>query len=102
MRENLGNQRLTFIEPFGSEIKGNMLRTKSFPALHINKDGYFPKQNDGCNCGVGVCATIGIMFREFLSGNEEFLLDDLFSRANMPMHCCESSGKFLVIICPLR
>ncbi len=51
-------------------------------------------QNDGCNCGVGVCATIGIMFREFLPRNEDFLLDDLFSRANMPMHRCESSGEF--------
>ena len=101
-RENLGSQRITFIEPFGSENKGNMLRTESFPALRVNEDGYFPMQNDGCNCGVGVCAMIGILFRDFLPRNEDFLFDDLFSRANMPMHCCESSGKFLVIICPLR
>ena len=45
-------------------------------------------------CVVGVCATIGIMFRDFIPRNEDFLLDDLFSRANMPMHRCESSGEF--------
>ncbi len=94
MRESLGSQRITFIEPFGSETEGNMLGTESFPALRINEDGYFPMQNDGCNCGVGVCAIIGIMFRDFLPRNEDFLLDDMFSRANMPMHRCESSGKF--------
>jgi hypothetical protein len=94
MRENLGNQQITFIEQYGSETEGNMLGTESFPELHVNKDGYFPMQNDGCNCGVGVCATIGIMFRDFLPRNEDFLLDDLFSRANMPMHRCESSGEF--------
>jgi len=43
---------------------------------------------------VCVCVTIGIMFREFLPRNKDSLLDDFFSRANMPMHRCESSGKF--------
>jgi hypothetical protein len=71
-----------------------MLGAESFPALRVNEDGYFPMQNDGCNCGVGVCATIGIMFRNFLPRNEDFLLDD-FSRANMPMHPrCQGSGAF--------
>ena len=89
---NLGSQRISLIEPFGSDIEGNMLGSESFPALHV-KDGYFPMQKDGYNCGVGVCATIGILFRDFLPRNDDFLFDDLFSKANMPMQHCERSGE---------
>ena len=42
MRENLGSQRIIFIDTSGSETEGNMLGTESFPALCINEDGYFP------------------------------------------------------------
>ena len=38
IRENLGSQQTTFIEPLGSETEGIMLGTESFPALHINED----------------------------------------------------------------
>ncbi|KAI2506508.1 hypothetical protein MHU86_7918 [Fragilaria crotonensis] len=87
------------MEPFGSNTEGDMLGTDLFPALRVNEDGYFPLQSDGYNCGVGVCATIGILFREFLPRNDDFLFDDLFSRANMPTFCCENSGE---IFCHMR
>jgi hypothetical protein len=93
MKSNLGSQRISFIEPFGSNTEGDMLGTDFFPALRVTEDGYFPLQKDGYNCGVGVCATIGILFRELLPRNEDFLFDDLFSRANMPTYRCESSGE---------
>jgi len=38
MREYLGSQQITFIEPYGSETEGNMLATESFPALRVNED----------------------------------------------------------------
>jgi hypothetical protein len=94
MKSNLGSQQISFIEPFGSNTEGDMLGTDFFPALRVTEDGYFPLQKDGYNCGVGVCATIGILFREFIPRNEDFLFDDLFSRANMPIFCCENSGEF--------
>ena len=94
MNANLGSQRISFIEPLGSDIEGNMLGSESFPALRLSEDGYFPMQKDGYNCGVGVCATIGILFRDFLPRNDDFLFDDLFSTANMPMQHCERSGEF--------
>jgi hypothetical protein len=94
MKSNLGSQQISFIEPFGSNTEGDMLGTNFFPALRVTEDGYFPLQKDGYNCGVGVCATIGILFREFIPQNEDFLFDDLFSRANMPTFCCGNSGEF--------
>ena len=43
-----------------------MLGSELFPALRVGEDGYFPMQHDGCNCGIGICATIGIVLRDFL------------------------------------
>ena len=94
MKANLGSQRISFIEPFGSEIEGNMLGSELFPALRVGEDGYFPMQQDGCNCGIGICATIGIVLRDFLPQNDDFLFDDLFSKANMPLQHCETSCEY--------
>ncbi len=91
MRDNSGSQQISFIEPFGSELDGNMFGTESFPALRVVEKGYFPKQIDGWNCGVGVCATIGIVFRHFLSRN--FIYNELFLHSNMSLKRCDRSGE---------
>ena len=41
-----------------------------------------------------ICATIGIVLRDFLPQNDDFLFDDLFSKANMPLQHCETSCEY--------
>ncbi|KAI2490875.1 hypothetical protein MHU86_23698 [Fragilaria crotonensis] len=76
VRERLGHEVANALSNYNNHMSNLLVKVK-----------------DGYNCGVGVCATIGILFREFLPRNEDFLFDDLFSRANMPTYRCESSGE---------
>jgi len=96
MKSNLGSQQISFIEPFGSNTEGDMLGTDFFPALRVTEDGYFPLQKDGYNCGVGVCATIGILFREFIPRNEDFLFDDLFPEQTCRFFVVKTVVSFFV------
>jgi hypothetical protein len=70
---------MKWLSPFGKKFEGNMLGTKSFPALCIAEENMLPKQEDGCNCGLGIVAAIGIILRnicsekvEQMSFNEQF------------------------------
>ena len=48
---------MSWLEPFGSELNGNMKGTHLFPSLRFPLgSNYLPFQQDGYNCGVGICA----------------------------------------------
>jgi hypothetical protein len=70
---------MKWLSPFGKKFEGNMLGTKSFPALRLPETNLLPLQNDGWNFGVGVIAAVGIFLQnvcnekvERMSFNEQF------------------------------
>jgi hypothetical protein len=54
--------------PYGSSSEKRLLGTRNFPALRLCNRSHLPHQKDGFNCGVGVgaCAGIAIVLRNFL------------------------------------
>ena len=80
----------TFVKPFGKNISlGNMLGTKSFPALRLlSKGNVLPLQKDEHSCGIGMVACIAIILRELLgySSPEEITnYNEVFSPDSMLM-----------------
>ena len=77
---------MSWIKLFGSEVEGNFLDTRAFPALFLDdKKAILPKQHNGYNCGIGICTTIGILMRDFLKEDESYNIDNLFCKQVMPM-----------------
>jgi hypothetical protein len=62
--------------PFGKTFQGQMLGTKSFPALRLPDKNLLPKQDDGWNYGVGVIAAIDIVLRNVCNQKEERITFD--------------------------
>jgi hypothetical protein len=70
------NAAMRWCSPFGKTFQGQMLGTKSFPALRLPDGNLLPKQNDGWNRGVGVIAAIGIVQQNVCSQKVERITFD--------------------------
>jgi hypothetical protein len=62
--------------PYGSTSEMRLLGTRNFPALRICNRSHLPHQKDGFNCGVGACAGIAIVQRNFLEKEDNVLWFD--------------------------
>jgi hypothetical protein len=79
---------MRWCSPFGKTSQGNMLGTKSFPALRLPEANLLPRQNDGWNCGVGVVAAVGIILRNVCTQKVERMnFDEQFGpQKNWELH----------------
>jgi hypothetical protein len=57
---------MKWFAPFGSSSEEFLLGTRNFPALRLCNRNHLPHQKDGFNCGIGACAGIAIILRNFL------------------------------------
>ncbi|KAI2502413.1 hypothetical protein MHU86_12070 [Fragilaria crotonensis] len=79
---------MRWCSPFGKTSQGNMLGTKSFPALRLPEANLLPRQDDGWNCGVGVVAAVGIILRNVCTQKVERMnFDEQFGpQKNWELH----------------
>ena len=66
------SSKLGWCTPFGDDRTGNMMGTAAFPSLRLpmNSD-ILPRQNDGYNCGIGICSAIAIILRDIVFVDEK-------------------------------
>jgi hypothetical protein len=62
---------MKWFAPFGSSSEEILLGTRNFPALRRCNRNHLPHQKDGFNCGVGACAGIAIILRNFLKNENK-------------------------------
>jgi hypothetical protein len=62
---------MKWFAPFGSSSEERLIGTRNFPALRLCNRNHLPHQKDGFNCGVGACAGIAIILRNFLKNENK-------------------------------
>ena len=75
------DQKMSWLEPFGEGIEGNMSGTQAFPALRVSeRSNQLPRQLDDWNCGIGIAAAIGIILRDVVFDGAHVTFDSRFMR----------------------
>ena len=83
------DQKMSWLEPFGDAIKGNMIGTHLFPALRVPVNSHqLPSQQDRWNCGIGIAATIGIILRDVVSDGPHVSFDSRFMKNTLKFLEC--------------
>ena len=75
------DQKISWLEPFGDAIEGNVIGTQAFPALRVPVSSkQLPRQLDKWNGGIGIAATIGIILRDVVLDGPHVTFDSRFMR----------------------
>ena len=73
--------------------------TAAFPSLRLPKNSdILPRQNDGYNCGIGICSAIAIILCDIVFVDEKdddnlAVHHDFFELENTPIFTCEETDE---------